>query len=79
VNVTLKKAMQEGDPAGELAQKACELHRKWLMHTWKDYSKQAHLNLGEMYVADARFSAYYDAIAPGCAIFLRDALKVYCQ
>jgi hypothetical protein len=28
-----------------------------------------------MYVADERFSAYYEKIAPGCAVFLRDAMQ----
>ncbi len=30
VNKTLKAAFAQGDPASELAQKACELHKKWL-------------------------------------------------
>jgi len=32
-----------------------------------------HRSLGEMYVTDARFTARYDAIAPGLARFVRDA------
>ncbi|MEA5051458.1 MAG: MerR family transcriptional regulator [Oscillospiraceae bacterium] len=78
---TLKAAMAQGDPAGELAQKACALHRQWLCMFWGDgkYSKQAHRGLGEMYVADERFRSYYDAIEPGAAAFLRDALNVYCK
>jgi hypothetical protein len=31
-----------------------------------------------MYVDDPRFTAYYDKIAPGCAGFLRDAVKIFC-
>lgn len=79
VNETLKKAFEMGDPAGEVAQKACELHRKWLCHYWEHYSKEAHVGIGQMYVEDPRFSAYYDSIAPGCAVFLRDALLIYCK
>ena len=30
VELTLKAAFEGGDPAGELAQKACDLHRQWL-------------------------------------------------
>ncbi len=78
----LKAAMQQNDPAGPLAQKACDLHRQWLCHFWAEgaYSKQAHKNLGELYVADDRFTAYYDErIAPGAAAFLCDALSIYCQ
>ena len=47
---------------------------------WKDgtYSKEAHKNLAEMYAADERFKAYYDKIVDGGAIFLRNAVNIYC-
>ena len=79
--VTLKKAFDQGDPTSELAQKACDLHRQWLCMFWKEgtYSKEAHKALAEGYVADERFTAYYDKIAPGCSKFLRDAIAVYCE
>ncbi len=81
ISETLKAAMSEGDPKSELAQKACDLHRQWLQIYWPDgmYSKEAHMGLGEMYLADERFKAYYDGIEAGCAEFLRDALFVYCK
>jgi len=75
----LEAAFREGNPAGELAQKACDLHRKWLSVFYSEYSKEYHRNLGEMYVADERFRANYDKIAPGCTEFLRDAINVYSQ
>lgn len=78
--VTLKEAFEQGDSASELAQKACDLHRQWLCMFWKEgtYSKEAHKAFAEGYVADERFTAYYDKIAPGCTEFLRDAIAVYC-
>ncbi|MEA4893358.1 MAG: MerR family transcriptional regulator [Peptococcaceae bacterium] len=79
LNETLKAAFQQGDPAGELAQKACGLHKKWLCCYWDKYSKEAHVGLTQMYVNDPRFTAYYDKIAPGCTAFLRDAVAIYCQ
>jgi DNA-binding transcriptional MerR regulator len=81
LNAALKAAFEQGDPAGELAQKACALHGEWLRFWWADgsYSKERHLAIGEMYVGDARFAAYYDEIAPGLAGFLLEALKVYCR
>ncbi len=77
---TLKAAIATSDPAGELAQRACDLHRQWLCLFWPDgmYSKVAHRGLGEMYVNDGRFKAYYDAIDPQAATFLKQALDVYC-
>jgi len=76
---TLKAAFEMGDPAGALAQKACELHKKWLCFFYDKYSKDYHKGLAEMYVADERFKAYYDKIAQGCAEFLRDAINIYCE
>jgi hypothetical protein len=77
VSETLAQAFKTGDPAGELAQKAAELHKKWLTFYWEQYSKEAHANLARMYVEDERFKAYYDKEQPGTAEFLRDAILIY--
>ncbi|UOE56249.1 MerR family transcriptional regulator [Bacillus sp. CMF12] len=77
VNSTLAQAMETGDPAGELAQRAADLHKQWITFYWSEYSKEAHAGLAEMYVADERFKAYYDKIGPGAAEFLRDAISIY--
>lgn len=77
VLATLGSAYETGDPAGELAQKTAELHKQWLSFYWDQYSKEAHVGLAEMYVADERFKAYYDKNTPGRAEFLRDAILVY--
>ncbi len=77
VNTTLAEAFKTGDPAGELAQKAVDFHKKWLMFYWNDYTKEAHAGLGQMYVDDERFTAYYDKEQPGTAEFLRDAILIY--
>lgn len=74
---TLEAAFETGDPAGDLAQKACELHKQWLMFVWKDYSKQRHAGLAQMYVDDERFTAFYDTRKPGMAKFFRDALMIH--
>ncbi len=79
LNETLKEACKQGDPSSQLAQKACDLHKKWLGFFWSDYSKEAHKQLAEMYVSDPRFTEYYDKLAVGCAEFLRDALAIYCS
>jgi len=79
VNETLKSAFEQGDPAGELAQKACALHKEWLCCFWDHYSREAHIGVAQMYVDDPRFTAYYDKIAVGCAEFLRAAVLIYCN
>ena len=79
INETLKLAKEQGNPSSELAQKLCDLHKQWLLYSWKQYSKEAHIGLGQMYVEDSRFKDYYDKIVPGGAEFLRDALQIYCK
>ncbi len=74
---TLEEAFKTGDPAGELAGKTAELHRKWIENYWSSYSKEAHAGLAQMYVEDDRFRAYYDSKQPGMAEFLRDAILIY--
>ncbi len=77
LNETLKAAVAEGNPASETAQKACRLHKKWLSFYWNFYTKEAHLGLCLMYTQDERFKSYYENIAPDCAEFLYEAMKIY--
>lgn len=79
LEATLQQALLEGDPSGTLAQKAFALHKQWLCYHWPSYSKQAHKGLAALYLADERFTAYYDAIAPGAAQFLHDAIASACS
>lgn len=74
---TLHAAFKTGDPAGELSQKAADLHRQWLCYFWDSYTKEAHAGVAQMYVDDPRFMAYYDEKQPGMAEFLRDAVHIY--
>jgi DNA-binding transcriptional MerR regulator len=77
IKQTLAEAFKTGNPAGELAQKAADLHRKWLSFYWSKYTKQAHAGVAQMYVDDPRFSEYYDKDQPGTAQFFRDAIWIY--
>ncbi len=74
---TLAEAFKIGDPASEIAQRAADMHKQWLMHWWPEYSKEAHAGLAQMYVEDERFTAYYDKEQSGTAAFLRDAIFIY--
>lgn len=74
----LAAAVRAGeDPAGEEGRRIAELHRRWLSYTWTAYIPQAHRGVAELYTADERFTAYYDKEVPGCAAFLRDAVRAY--
>ncbi|MDQ0057912.1 MerR family transcriptional regulator [Paenibacillus harenae] len=77
IHTTLAAAFATGDPAGELAQQAVDMHRRWLTFYWDQYSKEAHAGVAQMYVDDERFTAYYDKEQPGIAAFLRDAVFIY--
>ena len=77
INEQLRRAMEAGDPAGPEARKLVEMHGRWLRMYWPDgtYTPEAHKGLADGYVADERFQAYYEKIAPGAAQFLRDAIR----
>jgi hypothetical protein len=77
IKEVLKEAYKTGNPAGDLAQKAAELHKDWITCCWGYYNKEAHAGLAQMYVDDSRFTAYYDGEQPGMAGFLRDAIHIY--
>ncbi|NGM84949.1 MerR family transcriptional regulator [Paenibacillus sp. 7124] len=74
---SLAEGMKTGDPAGEAAQLAADLHRQWLTFFWGSYSPEAHAGVAQMYVEDERFTAYYDKRGAGLARFLRDAVHAY--
>lgn len=68
---------QKADPCGEAGRRLAKMHKEWLSFTWKEYSKEAHMGLAQMYVEDERFTAYYDSRVKGCAAFLRDAVAAF--
>ncbi len=70
-----------GDPTGPEARALAEMHGRWLALHWGEgaYSRAAHAALADGYVADERFTRYYDdAVAPGATRFLRDAIAAWC-
>ncbi|MDQ0960018.1 DNA-binding transcriptional MerR regulator [Streptomyces sp. B4I13] len=61
-------------PAGEAAMDMAEEHRRHITAWYYDCPYEMHVCLGEMYVADERFKAYYDSMRPGLAAHLREAI-----
>lgn len=59
------------------ARAAVRAHAAWLGLFWPEgtYSPEAHRSLAQMYLADERFLAYYDAWAPGAGRFLASAIE----
>lgn len=69
-------AMQAGKPAeSEEAMEGAELHRRQIDRNFYPCSHQMQVGLAEMYLADPRFTATYEGIAPGLAQYLHDAIK----
>lgn len=67
--------MGSGEPAeGEAAMDMAEEHRLHITKWFYDCPYEMHTCLGEMYVSDERFKAFYDAMRPGLAEHLRDAI-----
>jgi len=71
--------LQQPEIESDLAKEVYELHKKWLSFTWPTYSAEAHKGLGMMYVADERFTAYYDDKYAGVAQALNDAIQYYAK
>jgi hypothetical protein len=52
-------------------------------HAWIENfypcSAEMYRGLGQMYVDDPRFTATYDKVRPGLAVFMRDAMAYYAE
>lgn len=71
----LAMAVQTGEePAGAEGGRLAKLHREWLEILMPDCDDARQAGIAELYMADERFTAYYDGEIPGCARFLRDAV-----
>lgn len=64
---------------GATGRELCAAHKAWLLHYWQPdmYSPDAHRGLAQMYVADERFTATYEAMAPDGARILCDAIETW--
>ena len=69
-------AMNAGKPAESPdAMDGAEAHRRQIDEAFYPVSYEMHVGLAEMYLADPRFTATYEKIAPGLAQYLHDAIK----
>jgi DNA-binding transcriptional MerR regulator len=57
-------------------QEQIDRHYNWVCNFWTP-QRESYIGLGEMYVADARFTAHYNEFAVGLAPFIRDAILRY--
>ena len=72
-------ALRHGSPDSA---EAAALVRRWQAHITEHYytcTDSILLSLGEMYVADERFTQNLDRFGEGTAAFMRDAIRAYCK
>ena len=69
----------QADPKEEIGKEITTLHKRWLTLTGSSYDVRKHKGIVELYVADERFTEYYDRSISGCAQFLRDAVVCWAE
>jgi DNA-binding transcriptional MerR regulator len=71
----LTRLMRAGEPAdGPAARALAERHREHISRWFYPCSPHMHRGLGEMYIADERFTRTYEREAPGLAKYFHDAI-----
>jgi DNA-binding transcriptional MerR regulator len=76
VEARLARAMADGVPADSpAAMDLAEEHRQHIGRWFHDCPPAMHASLGEMYVADPRFTAHYEEIAPHLAPYVSTAVQ----
>lgn len=76
LNRRLVEALQSGHtPDGSQAMALAEEHRQHINRWFYDCSPTMHRALGEMYLADPRFTNTYEGLAAGLAQWVHDAWK----
>ncbi|MEU3452835.1 MerR family transcriptional regulator [Micromonospora sp. NPDC006766] len=71
----LAELMASGAPADSPeAMALAEEHRQLISRWFYDCSYEFHTGLADMYIADPRFTGYYEKIRPGMATYLNEAI-----
>ena len=79
ISTELAAAMADGAaPGDERVQALVARHFAWVAQFWTP-TAATYAALGNGYVDDARFTAYYDAYAPGLTPYLARAMSIYAQ
>jgi len=75
ITVELAELLRAADaPEEEKAMDLAERHRLHIDRWFYECSHEMHAGLGSMYVADPRFTGYYEKYAPGLAEFIKSAI-----
>jgi len=81
IEAALAEGMRRGiSPAADPVDRLIERHRAWVAAAWdRPCPPQAYAGLAEVYLSHPDFIARYEAIAPGFAVWLTDAMKAHAQ
>ena len=69
----------DGDPSDPVVQEQVDRWFQLINTRFYDCTLEVFRGLGDLYVDDERFTAYYDKVRPGLAPFLRRAMHTYCD
>lgn len=81
IEAALAEGMRCGaNPAADPVDRLMGRHRAWVAAAWdKPCPPQAYAGLADLYLSHPDFIARYEAIAPGFAVWLTDAMKAHAQ
>ncbi|MDP4089110.1 MAG: MerR family transcriptional regulator [Bacillota bacterium] len=71
--------LMDREPSHPEVQELVAQARQQITENFYNCTPEIFAGLGEMYVNDERFTANIDKFKPGLAVFLRDAIRVYCN
>lgn len=76
----LARYLEAGLPAeSPCVQQVVEAYQAWIDQHFYPCSNDIFAGLGQLYAADDRFRAHYEAQAAGLADYLSSAIAIYCQ
>ena len=77
ITKAIAEAFRDGYPASEPAvQEYVADHYNWICAFWTP-NKDSYIGLGQMYVADPRFTDHYNNFAEGLAPYMAQAMEIY--
>jgi MerR family transcriptional regulator, multidrug-efflux activator len=79
INQRLAELMDTHAADSPEAQEQIERWYDLLNRHFSSYTADAFAGLGELYVADERFTAHYDQVRPGLAVYFRDGMKDFAE
>lgn len=72
----LHQAIAENwQPTDDKSKEIVQFHKEWLQIADQHYSIEKHIGIAQLYIADERFTAYYDEEVKGCAAFLTASIQ----